>query len=174
MFTCCSSDSDLYGVLDKSYITSVSQNENASSLHLTVEFPSPPAPVVLGLIEAGIAAEKNLTAVKILPVIAAVKGGKNNKSSDLSGSEGKMLVGKAIRDSASHFRLVPESGRVDVTGEGFGRRNSREVRGNAKIAGVNITALPSALKSPSLCADRGCRLRKNQGRDVSVRSGHVT
>jgi DNA polymerase-3 subunit alpha (Gram-positive type) len=146
MFTCCSSDSGLYGVLDKSYITSVSLSGDSSTLHLTVEFPSPPAPVVLGLIEAGIAAEKSLSSVKIIPVLAAVKSEKGKKTSDFSGSEGKMLVGKAIKGQCIPIsEMAPESGRVVVTGEVFGTE-FREVRGNAKIAEFNITDFTGSLR----------------------------
>jgi DNA polymerase-3 subunit alpha (Gram-positive type) len=143
MFKCCSSDDGFYEVLNEAYVISVFIDEASSSMNITIEFPTRPAPVILGLIKAEIAAEKNINTVSIMPVVAPPK---KKKAADALTSEGRMLAGKAIRGNSIPIEeLKPDSGRVVVTGEVFGAE-VREVRGNAKIAEFNITDYTGSLR----------------------------
>lgn len=143
MFKCCAADECLYGILNEAYVIAVFTDEASSSMNLTIEFPAPPAPVILGMMKSEIAAERGLNTVSIMPVTASPKKKKPEKK---LGSEGRMLAGKAIRGSIIPIsELKPDSGRVVVTGEVFGTE-IREVRGNAKIAEFNVTDYTGSLR----------------------------
>lgn len=143
MFKCCAADECLYGILNEAYVIAVFTDEASSSMNLTIEFPAPPAPVILGMMKSEIAAERGLNTVSIMPVTASPKKKKPEKK---LGCEGRMLAGKAIRGSIIPIsELKPDSGRVVVTGEVFGTE-IREVRGNAKIAEFNVTDYTGSLR----------------------------
>jgi DNA polymerase-3 subunit alpha (Gram-positive type) len=143
MFKCCAADECLYGILNEAYVIAVFTDEASSSMNLTIEFPAPPAPVILGMMKSEIAAERGLNTVSIMPVTASQKKKKPEKK---LGCEGRMLAGKAIRGSIIPIsELKPDSGRVVVTGEVFGTE-IREVRGNAKIAEFNVTDYTGSLR----------------------------
>ncbi len=167
IFDCCASDAELFGALDKAYVLSASLDEGASSMSLTIEFPFRPAPVVLSLIEAGIAAERGLNSVEVKAVLAH---GEKKKSGGKSGTERKMLAGKPIKGKSIPIsELTPESGRVIVTGEVFGAE-VREVRGNAKIAEFNVTDYTGSLRVSKFIREPGDAAYENikNGMYVSV------
>ena len=51
MFKCCAADECLYGILNEAYVIAVFTDEASSSMNLTIEFPAPPAPVILGMMK---------------------------------------------------------------------------------------------------------------------------
>ncbi|MBO4331289.1 MAG: PolC-type DNA polymerase III [Oscillospiraceae bacterium] len=165
MFRCCTDDS-LFSVLDDAFVLSVNVDRQGSSMELTVEFSSLPAPVVAGMIESGVAAELGLSRVSLRPVTP-----KKAPAPPKLTSSGRMLFGKNIRG-----RTVPiseldlESGRSAVAGEIFGLE-LRDVRGGtAKLLSFNITDNTGSLHVSKFIrdeADRGLLSLKN-GMYVSV------
>lgn len=143
MFDCCSSDDGFFEVLDEAYVLSASVDRKKAIMQLTVEFPSKPAPVIVGLAEAGIAAQLRLSAVNITAVTPpSKKTGKNSPS-----AQERMIYGKGIKGDATPIsQLNPESGKVTVTGEVFSRE-VRQVRGDrGTVLDFNITDYTGSLR----------------------------
>ena len=71
MFSCCNSEDGFYSILDKANIIAVSVDRKTASMRLKIEFPETPAPVMLGLIEEGVARELEINKVSVEPFISA-------------------------------------------------------------------------------------------------------
>ena len=65
MFSCCREDEALFSLLDKANVLGVSVDKKTASMQVRIEFPDMPAPVLLGLIEEGIADELELPKVTV-------------------------------------------------------------------------------------------------------------
>ncbi len=171
MFHCCRDDS-LFGPLDDAYVLSVTVDRQGSSMDIAVEFSSVPAPVVVSMIEAGIAAELELNSVTLTPAVPRRKPAPAGRP-----DPGRMLFGKSIRGrSVPISELDLESGRTTVTGEIFGLE-LREVRGGtASVLGFNITDNTGSLHISKFlrgeAAEKGL-LQLRDGMYVSV-SGMVS
>ena len=65
MFSCCRSDDGLFSLLDKANVLSVHVDRKSASMRLKIEFPETPAPVIVGLIEEGVAHELEIPKVNV-------------------------------------------------------------------------------------------------------------
>jgi len=143
MFSCCNSEDGFFSILDKTNIVGVSVDRKTASMRLKIEFPETPAPVMVGLIEEGIARELEINKVSVEVFISAEAVKKNAPETKLP----RMLVGKKITgNSIPISELNVETGRCVVTGEVFGTE-LREVRnGTAKILDFNVTDYTGSLR----------------------------
>ena len=143
MFSCCVSEDGFYAILDKANVLAVSVDKRTASMRLKIEFPETPAPVMIGLIEEGVARELEISKVSVEAFISAEAVKKNAPQSKLP----RMLVGKKIIGNTIPIsELNVETGRCAVTGEVFGTE-LREVRnGTAKILDFNVTDYTGSLR----------------------------
>ncbi|MDD6188930.1 MAG: PolC-type DNA polymerase III [Clostridiales bacterium] len=143
MFSCCNSEDGFFSILDKANVISVSVDRKTASMRLKIEFPETPAPVIIGLIEEGVARELEINKVTVEHFISADAAKKASPQTRLP----RMLVGKKIiGHSIPISELTVETGRCVVTGEVFGTE-LREVRnGTAKILDFNITDYTGSLR----------------------------
>jgi DNA polymerase-3 subunit alpha (Gram-positive type) len=157
MFSCCRDDK-LFGILNEASVLSAVIERDQQRMKLVIKFPKKPAPVILSLAEAGIAAEFDLKEVSITAVmptraVTAKKTGKNT-------GKPAMLHGKAIRGHCVPINeLTQDSGKVTVEGEVFSL-DVREVRnGTAKIVEFDITDYMGSVRvSKFLREDESSRL----------------
>ncbi|MBR6654150.1 MAG: hypothetical protein IKL27_05365, partial [Oscillospiraceae bacterium] len=92
MFSCCNSEDGFFSILDKSNVVGVSVDRKTASMRLKIEFPETPAPVMIGLIEEGVARELEINKVSVEAFISAEAVKKNAPQTKLP----RMLVGKKI------------------------------------------------------------------------------
>ncbi len=127
--------------LDTALVWSADLDRENSALHMTVEFQAMPAPVALSTAEERIAKFYGLKLVEIRPLLPA----KPKKKTKEGPKPGKMLYGKRVQGRPVPIgELTPESGRVRVEGEVFGRE-LREVRGGSHVFSFNITDYTGSL-----------------------------
>jgi DNA polymerase-3 subunit alpha (Gram-positive type) len=157
MFSCCAGDDELFGLLNEAFVLSAVVESDQSKMRLVVEFPKKPAPVIVSLTEAGIAAEFDLTQVSIQAVTPAPAVKKTAKAA----AKPKFLHGKTIRGNAVPIsELTQDAGKVTVEGEVF-LAELRTVRnGTAKIIEFDITDYTGSVRiSKFLREDEQSRLQ---------------
>ncbi len=143
MISCCRSDDGLFSILDRANVLSVHVDRKTASMRLKIEFPETPAPVIVGLIEEGVARELEIPKVTVEAFISEAAAKKNAPETKLPRMlTGKKIIGEPIPIS----ELTVETGRCVVRGEVFGRE-LREVRnGTAKILDFNVTDYGGSLR----------------------------
>ena len=139
MFPCCfGTNAVLQAGLETALVRSADLDRETASMHLEVEFREAPAPVVLSTAEERIAEQYHLARVDIRPLLAAAPEAK--KKGEKGGPRpGKVIYGKKVTGHPVPIsELTPESGRVTVEGEVFGRE-VKEVRGGSHVFSFNVT-----------------------------------
>ncbi len=142
MFSCCADDAELYKILDDAVVVDAKVNRARGEMYLDVEFPELPAPVIVEMAQAGIAAEFGLSKVRIKTFLSAAAVKAKEPSKKLP----RMIFGKSIREKSIPIsEVTPDVGRCVVTGEVFGLE-TRDVRnGTMKIIDFNVTDLTGSL-----------------------------
>ncbi len=157
MFSCCAGDDELFGLLNEAFVLSAVVESDQSKMRLVVEFPKKPAPVIVSLTEAGIAAEFDLTQVSIQAVTPAPAVKKTAKAA----AKPKFLHGKTIRGNAVPIsELTQDAGKVTVEGEVFLAERRTVRNGTAKIIEFDITDYTGSVRiSKFLREDEQSRLQ---------------
>ena len=156
MFPCCFGGNPvLQAGLDTALVRGAELDRATASMRLEVEFRENPAPVVLSTAEERIAEQYQLNRVDIRPLLPT-----EPKKPEKSGPRaGRVIIGKRITgNSVPISDLTPESGRVTVEGEVFGRE-VKEVRGGSHVFSFNVTDYTGSLHvSRFLKAEEGKEL----------------
>ncbi len=175
MFPCCfGANTALQAGLDTALVRSADLDRETASMRLEVEFREAPAPVVLSTAEERIARQYHLTRVDIRPLLPAPPEAKK-KGQKTGPKPGKVLYGKKVTGYPVPIGdLTPESGRVTVEGEVFGRE-VKEVRGGSHVFSFNITDQNGSLHvSRFLKAEEGKELENVQDGMYLLLSGTVS
>jgi DNA polymerase-3 subunit alpha (Gram-positive type) len=159
MFSCCADDT-LFGILKEAFVLSAVIESDQKRMRLVVEFPRKPAPVILSLTEAGIAAEFDLMEVSITAVLPA-KAHTSQKSGK-SAAKHKMLHGKISKGHSIPIgELTQDSGKVTVEGEVFSLEIRPVRNGTSKIIDFDITDYTGSVRvSKFLHEDEQSRLHE--------------
>ncbi len=175
MFPCCfGTNTVLQAGLDTALVRAADLDRETASLHLEVEFREAPAPVVLSTAEERIAEQYHLARVDIRPLLAAPPEPKG-KAAKSGPKPGKVIYGKKVTGHPVPIGdLTPESGRVTVEGEVFGRE-VKEVRGGSHVFSFNVTDHTGSLHvSRFLKAEEGKDLEAVQNGMYLLLSGTVS
>ena len=173
MFPCCFTGSAVLQTgLDTALVWAADLDRETATMRLHVEFKLPPAPVVLSTAEERIAEQYHLDRVDIRPMLAAEP---EKKKAPGGPKAGKVLFGKKVTGHPVPISdLTPESGRVTVEGEVFGRE-VKEVRGGSHVFSFNITDYTSSLHvSRFLKAEEGKELEAVENGMYLLVSGTVS
>ena len=173
MFPCCFAGSAVLQTgLDTALVWAADLDRETATMRLHVEFKLPPAPVVLSTAEERIAEQYHLDRVDIRPMLAAEP---EKKKAPGGPKAGKVLFGKKVTGHPVPISdLTPESGRVTVEGEVFGRE-VKEVRGGSHVFSFNITDYTSSLHvSRFLKAEEGKELEAVENGMYLLVSGTVS
>lgn len=143
MFSCCSGDDELFGILKKAEVISAVVDSKRKTMKVEIEFSTLPAPVILSMTEAGIAAEFGLNEVKIKPVVpkAAVK------KSASAAPKARLLYGKHMKGNTIPINEITlDAGRVTIQGEVFAVETRTVRNGNAKIVDFDVTDYTGSIR----------------------------
>ena len=175
MFPCCfGTNTVLQAGLDTALVRTADLDRETASLRLEVEFREVPAPVVLSTAEERIAEQYHLARVDIRPLLAAPPKAKD-KAAKSGPKVGKVIYGKKVTGHPVPIGdLTPESGRVTVEGEVFGRE-VKEVRGGSHVFSFNVTDHTGSLHvTRFLKAEEGKDLEAVQNGMYLLLSGTVS
>lgn len=143
MFSCCSGDDELFGILKKALVISAVVDSRKKTMSINIEFPEMPAPVVLSLAQEEIAGEFGLSEVKIRPVVLKAAAEKKGPAQ----AKVRRLYGKQIKGHIIPIgEITQDAGRVTVEGEVFAVEARTVRNGNARIVDFDITDYTGSIR----------------------------
>ena len=116
IFSSCRGDEAIFGALNNAMVLGATVDKESRKMQLTVQFPEPVAPVLVGLMESEIIGEFDLSSIdlKVTYLKREKKGSKAQKA------PGDVIMGTPIKGKVSQMKDFSEgSGKITVCGEVF-------------------------------------------------------